>query len=223
MKTVLLALIIGGAIFGALIIRHGRSDEGARRAVADDDVEALRQEVKALRSRVSSAEAVGAAALTAAADGQKAAPAPAKEPEAASDEGKTPPFSQRVPVEAEQVATFHRYFDQIDSLRGAVPDEVAANKFRAVLAKHEWNAVGGAAPAAAAVACGNSYCRVSLKFDQLKDASAARSNLLLDFGTAFSAATMFLDPKTLELETYFTTDGKPLPPFPTSSASAEPS
>jgi hypothetical protein len=201
-----------------LLVRHAKNPKTVARASDADDVGELRQEVEALRGRVGSAEALGAVAL-----GRATAPAPAPTAEepAAPAANPAPQPIPAPPTPAQELANFRTYYGQIDALRGPPTDTVMAAKVESTIAAFDWKKLTDTAgPTTKNVACGNGYCRVSLTFSDLADAEAGRMGLTMAAGPMLGRFSAFLDPDTLKVEGYFTSEDKPFPAFPDPAAIA---
>jgi hypothetical protein len=207
--------MIGGT--GALLLSAGlwlfKHDAPKKKPVAASqqssaEVEALQRQVDALRGQVGTAQALSLSALAKQSASAVASAAPPAEPSAAPAPAAPPSTPER------QAETFQSYFAQLDALRGAPTDTATAAKVDDAVTHYDWKLVSGSPPSRHSTQCGNGYCRVTLGFDTLPDAETARTGLAMAAGPVLGRMSVYVNPKTLEVEGYFAELDKPFPAFP---------
>jgi hypothetical protein len=212
MRVVFVASLVVAVIVSGVCIRRSQLSRAGRGDVAAERADDLQRQVDALRARIGSVEAVNGAAFAKAVSATSSAPvAEEREPNNVQHRAEILPPQ---PTQAQMLASFNSFFDELDNLRGSGSDVAMTEKFLTVLSKGEWRDGAKSSPIARAVSCGNGFCRVSLTFEDVAEAGAARMRLVLSLGPLSTEQSVFLDPEKRRVEGYFATGDKAFPPFP---------
>jgi hypothetical protein len=201
------ALLVSG---GWLLFKHDapKKKPVAAQQQSNAELEALQRQVDSLRGQVGTAQAMSLSALAKQSASAVASAAPPPEPSTA------PPLAAPTSTPEQQAETFRDYFAQLDALRGAPNDTATASKVDDAVMHYDWKLVSGSPPSRHSTQCGNGYCRVTLSFDTLPDAETARAGLAMAAGPVLGRMSVYVNPKTLQVEGYFAEIDKPFPAFP---------
>jgi hypothetical protein len=220
MRAFMILMACAALLLGVVILRRATTSKPTANADDGEEIGALRKEVAALRGRVGVAEVLGQAALARPVSPAVIPPAPAPQ---ATNSGASDTATNVAPsrlTQEQQVNNFRTYFEELDALRGRANDTALAAKVETSIGNFDWKVTDSAGPTRTSVTCGNGYCRVALTFKEPHDAEAGRIGLSMAAGAVLERMSVFLDPKTLQVEGYFASADEPFPPFPSAGAVA---